>query len=46
MRKFIHTIVIKFTTLKQFVKSIEIKGLDETTWQLQTKYDLNLIILM
>ena len=46
MRKFIHTIVIKFTTLKQFVKSIEIKGLDETTWQcqiilsLQTKYDL------
>ena len=35
MRKFIHTIVIKFTTLKQFVKSIkiEIEGIDETTWR-------------
>ena len=32
MRKFTHTLLLKFTQLKKFVKSIEIKGLSETTW--------------
>jgi len=32
MRKFTHTLLLKFTQLKTFVKNIEIQGLDETTW--------------
>ena len=32
MRKFTHTLILKFTQLKTFVKNIEIQGLDETTW--------------
>ena len=32
MRKFTHTLLLKFTQLKTFVKSIEIEGLSETTW--------------
>jgi hypothetical protein len=33
MRKFTHTLLIKFTQLKTFIQNIEIKGLDETTWR-------------
>ena len=32
MRKFKHTLLIKFTQLRTFIQNIEIKGLDETTW--------------
>ena len=32
MRTFTHTLLLKFTQLKTFVKNIEIQGLDETTW--------------
>jgi hypothetical protein len=32
MRKFKHTLLIKFTQLKTFIQNIEIKGLNETTW--------------
>jgi hypothetical protein len=33
MRKFTHTLLLKFTQLRTFVKNIEIQGLDETTWR-------------
>jgi len=32
MRKFKHTLLLRFTQLRTFVKNIEIQGLDETTW--------------
>ena len=32
MRKFTHTLLLKFTKLKTFVNNIKIEGLDETTW--------------
>ena len=32
MRKFTHTLILKLTQLKKFVRSIEIEGLSETTW--------------
>ena len=33
MRKFTHTLLLKFTQLKTFIQNIEIQGLDETTWR-------------
>jgi hypothetical protein len=32
MRKFTHTLLLKFTQLKTFIQNIKIEGLDETTW--------------
>ena len=32
MRKFKHTLLLRFTQLRTFVKDIEIHGLNETTW--------------
>jgi len=32
MRKFKHTLLLKFTQLRTFVNNIKIEGLDETTW--------------
>ena len=32
MRKFKHTLLLRFTQLRTFVKNIEIQGLNETTW--------------
>ena len=33
MRKFKHTLLLRFTQLKTFIKSIEIEGVSETTWR-------------
>ena len=35
MRKFTHTLLLKFTQLTTFIRSIkiEVSGLDETTWR-------------
>jgi len=32
MRKFQHTLLIKFTQLKTFFSNIKVEGLAETTW--------------
>jgi len=32
MRKFKHTLLIKFTQLRTFISNIKIEGLEETTW--------------
>jgi len=33
MRKFKHTLLLRFTQLKTFISNIEIKGISETTWR-------------
>jgi hypothetical protein len=33
MRKFKHTLLLRFTQLKTFIKSIKIEGISETTWR-------------
>ena len=33
MRKFTHTLLLKFTQLTTFIKSIKVEGLSETTWR-------------
>ena len=33
MRKFTHTLLLRFTQLKTFIKNIEIEGISETTWR-------------
>jgi len=33
MRKFKHTLLLKFTQLKTFISNIEIQGISETTWR-------------
>ena len=33
MRKFTHTLLLRFTQLRTFISNIEIKGVSETTWR-------------
>jgi len=33
MRKFKHTLLLRFTQLRTFISNIEIKGVSETTWR-------------